>query len=391
MIYDFTTLPDRRHSGSSKWKGMLERKPNASPDAVPLTVADMEFFNPPEIIEGLKGYLDTAVLGYTSPRPAYFDAVTGWMRRRFGWEVGGEQIIETPGIVNALFALVAALTKPGDGVIVMQPVYAPFMGAITGNGRTVVDNPLVIEGGQYHIDLDDLRQKAADPANTMLILCSPHNPVGRVWTRRELTAVAGICRDNGLLIVSDEIHEDIVMPGHIHVTMGTVAAEAGCPCVVCTSPSKSFNLAGLQLSNVILPDEGHRRALRDLLNHRGAHGCNMLAYKACEIAYTQCDGWLDGLIAKVDENRAYVENFVRTRFPGLVVYPLEGTYLMWIDCNPPGIPEEELHEMLIERADAFFNAGGWFGEGGKGFVRINIACPTHVIEKLCGRIERAFL
>lgn len=388
-MYDFDTLPDRLKDGSAKWDDMLRQKPDVSKGVAPLTVADMEFMSAPEITGGLADALQGMVLGYHSPRESYYDAVTGWMKARFGWDVDREWIVESSGIVTALFALVDALTQPGEGVIVMRPVYGPFMSAVEKTGRRLTDNPLAIENGRYVIDFDDLLRKAADPSNTMMIFCSPHNPVGRVWTRDELAETARICRDNGVLLVSDEIHQDIVLPGYRHITMGTVAKEMDCPCIVCTSPSKTFNIAGMQISNVIIPDGGHRDALYSLLARRGEHGCGMLSYKAAELAYTKGGPWLEEMIAKIEQNRREVEHFFAEHFPALAVTRLEGTYLMWVDCRPLGLSEDDLHAKLHE-AEVFLTRGSAFGEAGRGFVRINIACPTDVLIRTLERMRSTF-
>src|SRR5665647_81554 len=255
MKYDFETIIDRRSTGSGKWDQMIRCNPDVSRGVVPFSVADMELKNPPEITEGLKKYIDSTILGYTQPTDSYLNAVCDWMKRRHGWVVKRDWIIGSPGVVNALFLAVKAFTNQGDGIIIQTPVYYPFYAAIERNQRALVKNPLIYTGSNYFIDYDDLERKAHDPKNKVLLFCSPHNPVGRVWTPEELTRVGEICLRNNVLIISDEIHFDLIMPGHKHTVFANVSEDLANNTIVCTSPSKTFNLAGMQTSNIIIPNE----------------------------------------------------------------------------------------------------------------------------------------
>jgi len=353
-------------------------------------MADMEFANPPEIRNGLKEYIDKAVLGYSRPTDAFFQAVMGWQQRKFGYEVEKEWIKTSAGVVPALFALVEGMTNKEDGIILMTPVYYPFFYAVNWTGRNLATNSLINNGGIYSIDFDDLEQKASRPENTMLMFCSPHNPSGRVWTEDELVRVAEICARHDVLLVSDEIHQDLIMPGYKHITMGNIAPKVGAEYVVCTGPSKTFNLAGMEASTIFIPNKEHRDTYWNLMMNRATFTCNILGYKACEIAYTQCDEWLAQLIVQVDKNHKLLCDFFAKHFPNFIVSPLEATYLSWVDFRSLGIEHTELERLMQQEAEVFLNEGYVFGEEGIGFERFNIACPAEVLNEALERIKTVF-
>ena len=386
MKYDFETCIDKRNSGSVKWRDMLEKQPDVPEGVVPLSVADMEFKTAPEITAGLKEYIETQALGYTEATDTYYDAVAGWMKDRHGWDVKREWIVTTPGIVLALGLAVRAFTQPGEGIIIMTPVYYPFYMVVEKQGRKLAENELKNRAGRYEIDFDGLEKKAEDPNNRMLLLCSPHNPVGRVWTREELARVSEICARNGVLVVADEIHHDLIMPGYSH----TVFTQAGDPenVIVCTAPSKTFNLAGMQVSNIIIPNEGLRRRFRNYKAESGLRELGALSYRACELAYTRCAGWLNGLLAVLDENRRLTERFAAQELGRAHVTQLEGTYLQWIDLRAYGLTGKELERKMLG-AHLFLDEGYIFGKTGAGFERINIACPSRVLEEALSRMKDA--
>ena len=385
MKYDFETCIDKRNSGSVKWRDMLEKQPDVPEGVVPLSVADMEFKTAPEITAGLKEYIETQALGYTEATDTYYDAVAGWMKDRHGWDVKREWIVTTPGIVLALGLAVRAFTQPGEGVIIMTPVYYPFYMVVEKQGRKLAENELKNRAGRYEIDFDGLEKKAEDPNNRMLLLCSPHNPVGRVWTREELARVSEICARNGVLVVADEIHHDLIMPGYSH----TVFTQAGDPenVIVCTAPSKTFNLAGMQVSNIIIPNEGLRRRFRNYKAESGLRELGALSYRACELAYTRCAGWLNGLLAVLDENRRRTERFAAQELGRAHVTQLEGTYLQWIDLRAYGLTGKELERKMLG-AHLFLDEGYIFGKMGAGFERINIACPRKTLADGLERIRK---
>ncbi|MBQ6394875.1 MAG: pyridoxal phosphate-dependent aminotransferase [Atopobiaceae bacterium] len=390
MPYDFETRPDRSKDGSSKWNSMYMKKPDVPEGVVPLSVADMEFVTAPEIASALSDLALNHVLGYTAPNDAYYDAVLSWQERRHGWKPEREWIVTTPGVVPAFFAASKIFTKEGEGIIVQPPVYHPFMFAIKNAGRDQVDNPLILEEGlRYRIDFDDLERKAADPKNTLMILCSPHNPIGRVWSAEELRRIADICFANDVFLICDEIHNDLILPGHEHSTLLNVLDESEYgKCMVCTAPSKTFSLAGLQCSNIFIPDSERREAFKAYFASLSMASLNIFAYTACRSAYTQAEGWLEELLLKLDENRRLVESFVEERMPEVGVAPLEGTYLQWIDLRAWGLSTEEQEELMISH-DLFFDEGAIFGQGGAGFERINLAAPTSVIREALERLAEA--
>jgi len=387
LHYDFETLVDRSGMGSSKWEQMKAAKSDVSEGIVPFSVADMELRNPPEIIEGLKRFLDTAILGYTLPTESYLDAVRLWMRRRHDWEIESEWILGAEGVVGAFFSAIRAFSEPGDGIIVQTPAYYPFYRAVEKNGRRLVRNPLVDTGDTYLIDYEDLERKARDPRTTVLLFCSPHNPTGRVWTTEELRRVGEICLRNGVLIVSDEIHFDLVMPGRRHKVFATVSEELADNMIVCTAPSKTFNLAGMHASNIVIPNRALRGRYRREVEASGFFSLSILGYKACEIAYTQCEAWLDELIAHVHGNHLALKAFLESEIPAIKVYGLEGTYLQWMDFRGLGLSPDRLERRLHEKAELFFDEGYVFGEEGSGFERMNLACPRSTLMEALGRLK----
>ena len=386
MKYDFETLVNRRNAGSHKWEGMYEQIPNAVDDIVPLSVADMELKNPPAIIEGLKKYLDNIILGYTGETENYYKSVTSWMERRHGFSPKKEWFVMTAGVVPAIKEMVGAFTKDGDSVLMLTPVYYPFYSSVEANGRTVLGSELILEGTEYRIDFDDFAEKAARPETTLCILSSPHNPIGRIWTKEELLKLCEICLENNVFIISDEIHFDLIMPGFEHVSMGTFEEKYLNNCAICTAPSKTFNLAGLQTSNIFIANEEYRNKMTAA---RGYFSLNIFGYKACELAYDECEEWLDELLLFLDENRKFVEEFVAEKMPEVKVHRLQGTYLMWLDFRAWGMNEKELENFMVHKAEAIFDEGYVFGEGGIGFERINIACPKRVLEATLERIYKA--
>lgn len=390
MNYNFKTVPDRRNTGSGKWEAMEKALGEALPEGViPLSVADMELSTPPEIVAGLKETLDKMVLGYSMPTTSYRRAVCDWMARRHDWEIAPDWIVPYSGVVPALYTAVKAFTAPGDSVIIMTPVYYPFYSAVKNNGRSIVENPLINTGERYEIDFADLEKKAMESNNKLLILCSPHNPVGRVWTQEELLKVGEICLKYDVMVVSDEIHFDLILPGHKHTVLTSLKPEFADRWIVCTAPSKTFNLAGLQCSNIIIKDEKLREAYLKEAAQTGFFSVNLLGMCACEIAYRRCDGWLDELLILLDQNRKLIEAFMAEHLPEIYIYPLEGTYLQWWDCRKWNLDQAALEKFMQEKALLFLDEGYIFGKAGAGFERINIACPTETLKKALQRLKLA--
>ncbi|MDR1178042.1 MAG: pyridoxal phosphate-dependent aminotransferase [Spirochaetaceae bacterium] len=389
-MYDFTTLTSLNRQDSSKWALMRNINPNLGPDIVPLSVADMEFALAPEIRQGLMEYLEGSVPGYGNLTPSYYSAVCSWMKRRHNWETEAEWIVPSNGVVPALFHCVDAFTAPGEGVIVMPPVYAPFYRAISQNNRKTVLCPLVVQNGRYEMDFALLEKLLGDRSNTLLLFCSPHNPVGRVWERQELETFAGLCVKSGVTVISDEIHNDLILDKRTHPVLSTISADLAEKTVVCTAPSKTFNTAGFQASNIIIQNPLLRRKYKETVLRRSANmELNLIGVKACELAYTKAEPWLDALLVVLEENRNFTETFIAGRIPGIKVFRTEGTYLQWWDCRGLGMDCGDLERFMTEKALLFLDEGYIFGHEGRGFERINLAAPRHVLEGALTRLEKA--
>ena len=388
MKYDFETLVDRKKHGALKWAKMLCDYPDAPNNIAPLSVADMEFKNAPAITEGLKKVLDECLLGYTGPTDAYFEAVVGWMKRRHNFMIDKEWIVTTPGIVVAINFLLRAYTKPGEGVILLTPVYYPFFDVIAKNDLKAVTSDLINEEGQYRVNLDDLKQKTSEPNNKVLILCSPHNPVGKVFSTEELIQIAELCLNNDVLIIADEIHHDLIMPGHKHHVLASLDDRYLDKTITCTSCSKTFNLAGLKGSNIIIKNDELRNKFVDELCKASLSGrLNIFAYKAIQLAYDEAEEWLDECIQYIHENSKFLKEYIDTYLPMIKVYPLEGTYLQWIDCRSLKLSCEELEHQMIKH-QLYLDEGYIFGDAGQGFERINLACPRWVLAQSLERFRQ---
>lgn len=387
-MYDFNTLVDRRKFNSNKWKNMKKVNPNVPDHIVPFSIADMEFKNSPEIINELKNYLDEVILGYSTAGDEFLDYVCRWMENKHNWKIEKDWIVVTTGVIPAITNIILAFSKVGEGVIVMPPVYFPFVELLERNERKVINNPLILKDKKYFIDFEDLEKKAKDPNNKILIFCSPHNPVGRVWTKEELEKVAKICLENDVLLISDEIHFDLIMPNQKHTVLSTLSKEIEDKCITCTSPSKTFNLAGMQVSNIIISNKEIREKFVSQLEKSGHFGISILGYKVCELAYKYGESWLNELIPIINKNAQVVEKFMKNYIPEIKVFPLEGTYLQWWDCRELGLTYKELSKLMTNEALIFMDEGYLFGKEGEGFERINLACPTHIIEDALNRLKK---
>ena len=383
MAYDFTTLPDRWDAGAFKYEDMKKKKPDVSRDAVPLSVADMEFLDPPEVMEGLKRYLDHNVLGYTGPTEGYFSAVQNWMERRHGFRPEKDWFITSPGIVPALYELVKALTGPGEGVLMLSPVYHPFRFAAQEQGREAVFCPLIERERTYDIDFDLFEKLCAQPQVKLFLLCSPHNPVGRIWTREELVRLGDICLEHDVVMVADEIHGDLILPGYTFTSVGTLPEQYLNNAILCTAPSKTFNLAGMQCSNLFVPNG----ALREKLKQEGHYPTlTALGYESCRLAYTYGEAWLESLRTVLGENKKLVEGYLAKNIPVIQPFELMGTYLMWLDCRGLGLSKDALEKAMID-GELFFDEGYIFGSEGAGFERLNLACPAWVLQKAMDKLS----
>ena len=390
MQYDFTSRVNRRGVGAMKWDEMLRENPSIPSDVVPLSVADMEFANPPEVKRALHELIDAGPLGYTRPTDRFYSSVIDWQVRHHGWVPERDWIVTTPGVVPAVFNAIRELTAPGDGVIIQTPVCYPFKMAVESSKRTLVENPLKIVNGRYEMDFEDLARKAAQPNAKLLVLCSPHNPVGRVWTVAELRKVIDICMENDVLILSDEIHNDLIMPGNSHVTLGSIASDEELrSMVICTAPSKTFNLAGVQCSVIFIPGEDIRSRFKAGFESLMLSNLNTFAYTVCEAAYERCETWLSQLIDVVWTNFSLLVDWASRKHPELTVYELQGTYLAWVDFGAWGLTSSELKDFMRKEALLWLDEGEMFGEAGCCFERFNLACPTTVLENSLSRLDAA--
>ncbi|WKZ31981.1 MAG: MalY/PatB family protein [Thermodesulfobacteriota bacterium] len=387
MKYDFDRIIPRTGTDSVKWdhhqmKGEVD-------EMIPMSIADMDFEAPDFVIEAIIERARHGIFGYTVVPEGYYSSLSGWLFRRSGWEVRKEWIRPTPGVIPALAFAVQSFTEPGDGVIIQPPVYHPFRAVIADNGRTVVNNPLKCEGNAYSMDIEGLK-RAANGRTKMIIISSPHNPVGRVWRREELEELAEVCLENGIIIISDEIHADLVMPGCTHTPTATLSDEVSKITVTCTSPSKTFNLAELHVANTIIPDRGLYERFDLALSKAGLKRPNVLGMAALEAAYTKGGAWVNELIAYLNGNYLFMRDFFPEKLPEVKVSAMEGTYLGWLDFRGLGLPEAAVDERLLLKARVDMTPGRIFGPGGEGFYRMNLACPRAALEKALTRIYGAF-
>ncbi|MDR3210304.1 MAG: pyridoxal phosphate-dependent aminotransferase [Planctomycetota bacterium] len=390
MSYDFTSCSDRSATGSLKWREMLARKPSTAPGVIPFSVADMELPLAPEIVSALADFLSGQPnLGYCGPQDSYYEALADWMERRQNWRPEKEWVVETNGVVPALFTAVSALTAPGEGVILFTPAYHPFYAAVDNLGRRRVEIPLIETGSRYMIDFDRLEEQARQPENRLLLFCSPHNPGSRVWTREELLRLADVCLRHRLNVVSDEIHSDLVQPGHPHQVFPAVSPEMAAQTVLATSPSKTFNLAGLQVSNLIIPNPRLRNAFVAVRRQAGLFHNNLFAYIAAEAAYRRGEAWLTALLLHLRENYALLCQHLGEHFPEVIPFELEGTYLAWLDFRAWERDAKKLEHFLVEEAEVFVSQGRQFGKGGEGFARLNLACPRVKLHDALERLRLA--
>jgi cystathionine beta-lyase len=386
LKYDFDRIIDRTGTESLKW--VYPRKVLGVEDAIPMWVADMDFEAPPAVVEAVRRRAEHGVYGYPLVPPSFYAAAIGWLERRHGWAVEKRWMAMTPGVVPALNYCVRAFSRPGDPVIIQTPVYHPFYYAIENNGRRVVRNPLRFDGRRYTMDLDDLRAKIDAPGR-MLILCSPHNPVGRVWTREELEALGRIAVERDLLVVADEIHHDLVYRGHRHRVFASLAPELAQQTITCIAPSKTFNTAGLSTAAVVAPNPDLLKKFEDEAERSGFDLGNALGIVAFEAAYAHGEDWLEELLSYLEANIDFLERFLEERIPRLRLIRPEGTYLALLDGRGLGLDPARLNDFFLKQARVYFSDGKIFGDEASGFVRINFGCPRSILREALERIERA--
>lgn len=392
--YNFDKITNRKGTNCLKYDFAVERGKPA--DVLPLWVADMDFPVSEEITKSLHAAVEHGIYGYSQPKDAYYNAVMNWMERNHNWKTEREWIVKTPGVVFALGAAVKAFTDPGDAILIQNPVYYPFTNIIRDNDRRVVDNTLIYEktAGQsgdngYRIDFEDFERKLEQEHIKLFILCNPHNPVGRVWTAEELQKLGEICLRHHVIVVSDEIHNDFVYPGYEHTVFATVDPRFAEFTVTCTAPSKTFNLAGLQISNIFIPNEKLRKAFQTEIDKTGYDEPNALGIVACEAAYRAGEDWLDQLRAYLLQNLNFLREYLQEKIPQIHLVEPEGTYLVWLDCSELGITGKELDQFIVDKAGLWLDGGSMFGPSGAAFQRVNIACPRATLQLALDKLKTA--
>lgn len=372
---------------SNKWN--FRKESVGREDVIPMWVADMDFETAPAVQEALVERAERGIYGYARVTKEYNDAVIGWFEKRHQWTIQPEWLVNTPGVVTALYIGVQAFSQLGDYILIQTPIYHPFFRVIHKTKRKVLENPLVKTQNGYEIDFADFEQKIIAYKPKVFILCNPHNPLGKVYTREELTRLGEICINYNVQIIVDEIHCDIVYSGAKHISFATLGEQFANHAVICTAPSKTFNLAGLRNSNIVIPNVELRDNFKEVLEFVGIPKPSLFPLIATQAAYEKGEEWLDQVLAYIEENRDYATDRIGKNLPKLTVNHPDGTYFLWVDFNAYGLSKEELEKFLIDEAGVWFNQGYIFGTQGEGFVRINIACPKSLLEKALAQIETA--
>jgi cysteine-S-conjugate beta-lyase len=384
--FDFDSVLDRRHTHSLKWDH-CDRAFGLS-DVIPMWVADMDFAAPPAVVEAITRRAAHGAYGYASTPESFWEAAVGWLASRHGWNVDRSWLARAPGVVPAVSLAVNAFTSPGDSVVVQTPVYYPFFAAVESNGRRLLRNPLVADGRTWRMDLSGL-ERVLDDRTRMLILCSPHNPVGRVWTREELERLGEICERRDLIVLSDEIHMDLVLGGRRHVPFASLSAALAHRTVTCVSPSKTFNLAGLCMSLVVASNADLLARYSAQFEAAGLIIGSLFGTLALDVAYRQGGPWLDELLEYLEANVNCLEGFLEERIPQIQLVRPEGTYLALLDCRALNLTQKQLDDFFLKQAGVYFDSGPWFGRELEGFERVNLACPRRTLTEALERLERA--
>ncbi|MBP1736203.1 MAG: aminotransferase [Oscillospiraceae bacterium] len=387
MESQFDRIIDRRGTGSLKYDFAVRRGKPAN--VLPLWVADMDFQAPPAVLDALRERVDHGIFGYSEPGEGYFEALLGWYQERHGWTPQRRWLVKTPGIVFALAMAVRAYTEIGDGVLIQQPVYYPFSEVIEDNNRVLVSNPLENRGGVYQINFEDFERCIVEHRVKLFLLCSPHNPVGRVWTREELAAMGDICLRHGVIVASDEIHWDFVWGDNRHTVFSTLGEAFEQNCLIFTAPSKTFNMAGLQISNCFIPNPELRRKFRLEIDRAGYSQHNTMGLAACQAAYSRGGAWFDELKDYLWDNISFVRSYLRENLPEIQLVEPQGTYLLWLDFRALNLTEEEREYLIVNKAGLWLDSGAIFGAVGEGFERINIACPRKTLQLALECLEEA--
>ena len=388
MNYDFDTVTDRKNTNAIKYD--LAKKRGKPEDAVSLWVADMDFPTAPCIQKAVAEKAAHGIWGYSRPDNRYYDALKKWYKERHNFEVQNEWVVNTPGVCFALAAAIKAFTKEGESVLIQKPVYYPFFNIINSLQRKVVNSSLILKNNHYEIDFDDFERKIVQENVKMFILCSPHNPGGRVWTKQELQKISEICLAHNVLVVSDEIHSDITFGSNVHTVYGSLSEQALKNSIICTAPSKSFNLAGLQFSNIFIADEKLRKAFSEELEKTGYDEPSVFGIVAATAAYSEGADWFDSVKSYIWENILFAKNYIEENAPQIKVLVPEGTYLLWLDFSETGLSDSEINDRVLNKAKVWLDSGSMFGKEGEKFQRINCATPRIILEDALKRICSQF-
>ena len=385
MKYNFDQIIDRHNTNSLKFDFAIQRK--RPQDAIPLWVADMDFQTLDEVKDALVKKSNHGIFGYSEPTDRYFNALNSWFKKHHNWDIDTSKVVLACGVVFAIAATIRALTKENDAVLICQPVYYPFEETIKVNNRKLVVSELVNVDGHYEVDFKDFEQKIVDNDVKIFLLCNPHNPVGRVWTREELEKIGNICLKHNVFVISDEIHSDFICEGHKHTVFATISKEFEQNSIVCTAPTKTFNLAGLHISNIYIPNDSIRRKYKLEMDKIGYSQSNIMGIIACQAAYENGDEWLKELKAYLKSNYFFVKEYINNNIPKLSLIEPEGTYLLWVDCRRLNLTDRELKELINFKAKVWVDDGYVFGQGGSGYIRLNIACPKETLRRALENIK----
>lgn len=386
-MVNFDSQVDRKNTYSLKWDGMA--KTFGRDDLLPMWVADMDFRPPEEVTEALRERIDHGVFGYTISTAHLSGAIVDWLRKRHGWDVADDWLLYSPGVVPSIHAAIQAFSEPGDGVLLQSPVYTPFFHMIEKNGRKIINSPLVLKENQYEVDFADFERKLADGVKIFL-MSSPHNPAGRVWTEKELAGMTELCRKHGVIIISDEIHADLVAAPNRHIPVASLSPDVGDMTITLMAPTKTFNLAGVQASFMVIPNKEMQAKVTEVQAREGISMLNTFGVTAMEAAYRHGHHWLDEALTYIRSNIELVKREVGNQLPKLNVIDPEGSYLVWIDCRETGWSDRELKKRLLDKGKLALNFGAAYGSGGEGFIRMNVACPRSIVEEGLKRLKEAF-
>ena len=389
MKYNFDEIIDRKGTNSSKWEPTILKQLFGEEDLLPFWVADMDIKVAQPIVDAVVKAAEHGIYGYSNRPDSYYQSIINWTKRRFGWDIKKEWIEYTPGIVPAVNYAIQSFCRPGDKVVIQQPVYYPFSNAIINNGCHVVSSDLVFDGEKYNMNFDDLEKKIQDPKVTMFILCSPHNPVARVWSKEELVKVAELCFRNDVLVLSDEIHNDLVYSGYKHTIYGLLDEKYVNNSIICTAPSKTFNLAGMQSSNIIISNPLLMKQFKRTLERNSIGSQNPLSIVAHEAAYTYGEEWLEQLLEYFEGNIKFIDEYLKENLPKAKMVETQGTYLAWIDFSGYATDDNNIEELMSKKAKVAMDGGTWFGAPGAGYMRLNFACPRELLKKGLDKVAAA--